>query len=228
MTWVHPEQFRRCVVRYGGDYKVLSFSCWELFLAMAFAQLTYRESLADLEVCLRSQRDQLYHMGFRSSIAHSTLADANRTRDWRIYADLAQRLIARARRLYAQEPLGVELEQTIYALDSTTIDLCLGLFPWARFRSTKAAIKLHTLLDVRGPIPTMIAISEGKQADVRVLDELIPEPGAFYVMDRGYVDFQRLYRFVLTGAFFVTRTKSRDPTQSLGVPARRSEHGHSQ
>jgi len=208
MSWVHPEQFRRCVVRYRGDYKVLSFSCWEQFLAMSFAQITYRESLADLEVCLRSRPDQLYHMGFRSTIAHSTLADANRTRDWRIYADLAQRLITRARRLYAQDPLGIELGQTIYALDSTTIDLCLNLFPWARFRSTKAAVKLHTLLDVRGPIPTMIAISEGKQADVRVLDDLIPEPGAFYVMDRGYVDFQRLYRFVLAGAFFVTRTKA--------------------
>jgi hypothetical protein len=208
MAWVHPEQFRRSVIRYRGDYKVLSFSCWEQFLAMSFAQITYRESLADLEICLRSRRDQLYHMGFRSVIAHSTLADANRTRDWRIYADLAQRLIARARRLYAQEPLGIDLDQTIYALDSTTIDLCLSLFPWARFRSAKAAVKLHTLLDIRGPIPTMIAISDGKQADVRVLDELIPEPGAFYVMDRGYLDFARLYRFVLTGAFFVTRTKA--------------------
>lgn len=204
---VHGEQFRRCVARYRGDYKVVSFSCWDQFLAMAFAQMTYRESLTDLEVCLRSRREHLYHMGFRSVVAHSTLADANATRDWRIYADLAQRLIARARRLYAQEPLEVELGQTIYALDSTTIDLCLRLFPWARFRSTKAAVKLHTLLDVRGPIPTMIAISEGKQADVRVLDELIAEPGAFYVMDRGYVDFARLYRFVLSGAFFVTRTK---------------------
>ena len=230
MAWVHPEQFRRCVVRYRGDYKVLSFSCWEQFLAMSFAQITYRESLADLEVCLRSRRDQLYHMGFRSVLAHSTLADANRTRDWRIYADLAQRLIVRARRLYADEPLGIELDQTIYALDSTTIDLCLSLFPWARFRSTKAAVKLHTLLDVRGPIPTMIAISEGKQADVRVLDELIPEPGAFYVMDRGYLDFARLYRFVLTGAFFVTRTKagvqlnrleSRPVDRSTGI---RSDH----
>jgi hypothetical protein len=208
MSWVHPEQFRRCVVRYRGDYKVTKFSCWEQFLAMAFAQMTYRESLEDLEVCLRSRPDQLYHMGFRSTMAHSTLADANRTRDWRIYADLAQRLIARARRLYAQDPLGIELDQTVYALDSTTIDLCLNLFPWARFRSTKAAVKLHTLLDVRGPIPTMIAISEGKRADVRVLDELAPEPGAFYVMDRGYVDFRRLYRFVLAGAFFVTRTKA--------------------
>jgi hypothetical protein len=207
MSWVHPEQFRRCVARYGGDYKVTRFRCWDQFLAMSFAQMTYRESLDDLEVCLRSRPDQLYHMGFRSTVAHSTLADANRTRDWRIYADLAQRLIARARRLYSQDPLGIELEQTVYALDSTTIDLCLSLFPWARFRSTKAAVKLHTLLDVRGPIPSMIAISEGKQADVRVLDELVPEPGAFYVMDRAYVDFRRLYRFVLAGAFFVTRTK---------------------
>jgi len=206
--WIHPEQFRRCVQRYDGDHRVHNFSCWDQFLAMTFAQITYRDSLADIEVCLRSRRDQLYRLGFRSSIAHSTLADANRERDWRIYADLAQSLIARARRLYAEEPIGVELAQTVYALDSTTIDLCLSLFPWARFRSTKAAIKLHTLLDLRGPIPTMIAISDGKQADVRALDELLPEPGAFYVIDRGYVDFQRLFRFVLAGAFFVTRTKA--------------------
>jgi DDE family transposase/uncharacterized protein DUF4372 len=207
--WIHPEQFRRCVRRYDGDHRVHNFSCWDQFLAMTFAQVTYRESLADIEVCLRSRHDQLYRLGFRSTVAHSTLADANRERDWRIYADLAQSLIARARRLYADEPIGIELDQTVYALDSTTIDLCLSLFPWARFRSTKAAIKLHTLLDLRGPIPTMISISDGKQADVRVLDELLPEPGAFYVMDRGYVDFQRLYRFVLAGAFFVTRTKAR-------------------
>lgn len=207
MDWVHPERFRRCVARYHGNYKVRNFSCWDQFLAMSFAQLTFRESLADIEVCLQSRSDQLYHMGFRSTVAHSTLADANSTRDWRIYADLAQGLIARARKLYAHESLGIELDQTVYALDSTTIDLCLSLFPWARFRSTKAAVKLHTLLDVRGPIPTMIAISDGKQADVRVLDELILEPGAFYVMDRGYVDFQRLYQFVLESAFFVTRTK---------------------
>lgn len=179
MEWIHPEQFRRCVTRYRGHYKIRSFSCWNQFLAMAFAQVTYRESLEDIEICLRSRRDQLYHLGFRSSVAHSTLAEANSTRDWRIYADLAQILIGRARKLYAQEPLGIELDQTVYALDSTTIDLCLSLFPWARFRATKAAIKLHTLLDLRGPIPTMIAISEGKQADVRILDELIPEPGAF-------------------------------------------------
>jgi hypothetical protein len=228
--WVHPEQFRRCVNRYAGNYKVYNFPCWDQFLAMAFAQITYRESLADIEVCLRSRPDQLYRMGFRSTVAHSTLADANGARDWRIYADLAQLLIARARRLYANEPIGVELEQTVYALDSTTIDLCLSLFPWARFRSTKAAIKLHTLLDLRGPIPTMISITEGKQADVRVLDELIPEPGAFYVMDRGYLDFARLYGFVLAGAFFVTRYKagvklnrleSRPVDKSTGV---RSDH----
>jgi hypothetical protein len=208
MDWVHPEQFRRCVHRYAGNCRVRSFPCWEQFLAMSFAQITYRESLADIETCLRSRPDQLYHMGFRSMVAHSTLADANSSRDWRIYHDLAQGLIARARRLYAQEPFGAELEQTVYALDSTTIDLCLSLFPWAHFRSAKAAIKLHTLLDLRGPIPTMIAISDGKQADVRVLNQLLLEPGAFYVMDRGYLDFRRLYRFVLAGAFFVTRTKA--------------------
>jgi hypothetical protein len=228
--WIHPEQFRRCVQRYDGDHRVHNFPCWDQFLAMTFAQITYRDSLADIEVCLRSRRDQLYRLGFRSTVAHSTLADANRERDWRIYADLAQSLINRARRLYADEPIGVELAQTVYALDSTTIDLCLSLFPWARFRSTKAAIKLHTLLDLRGPIPTMIAISDGKQADVRVLDELVPEPGAFYVMDRGYVDFKRLFGFELAGAFFVTRTKagvrlnrleSRPVDKSTGV---RSDH----
>jgi hypothetical protein len=208
IEWIHPEQFRRCVQRYGGNSRIRNFPCWDQFLAMSFAQMTCRDSLADIEVCLRSRPDQLYHMGFRSTVAHSTLADANRARDWRIYHDLAQRLIGRARRLYAGESFGVELAQTVYALDSTTIDLCLSLFPWARFRSTKAAVKLHTLLDLRGPIPTMIAISDGKQADVGVLDELLLEPGAFYVMDRGYVDFERLYRFVLAGAFFVTRAKA--------------------
>ncbi len=230
MSWVHPEQFNRSVEHFQGNYRIRRFPCWEQFLAMSFAQITYRESLADIEVCLRSRPDQLYHMGFSSTIAHSTLADANSSRDWRIYHDLAQGLIARARCLYADEPFGVELEQTVYALDSTTIDLCLSLFPWARFRSTKAAVKLHTLLDLRGPIPTMISISQGKQADVRVLDELILEPGAFYVMDRGYLDFERLYHFVLAGAFFVTRTKagvqlnrleSRPVDRSTGV---RSDH----
>ena len=227
---IHPEQFRRCVDRYGGNYKTSSFTCWDQYLAMAFAQITFRESLADLEVCLRSRPDQLYHLGFRSTIAHSTLADANRNRDWRIYSDFAQGLIKRARRLYADEPIGIELKETIYALDSTTIDLCLSLFPWARFRSTKSAVKLHTLLDLRGPIPTVIAISEGKQADVRALDDLILESGAYYVFDSGYLDFRRLYQFVRSGAFFVTRTKagvhfnrleSRPVDRSTGV---RSDH----
>ena len=227
---IHQQQFGRCVKRYGGNYKIRHFSCWDQFLAMAFAQITFRESLDDIEICLRSRQDQLYRMGFRSVVSRSTLADANRERDWRIYAELAQILIARARLLYAAEPMSVELEQSVYALDSTTIDLCLSLFPWARFRATKAAIKLHTLLDLRGPIPTMISISDGKMADVRVLDEFIPEPGAFYVMDRGYVDFDRLYGFVVAGAFFVTRNKvgiqfnrleSRPVDKSTGL---RSDH----
>lgn len=205
---IHPEQFRRCVRRYDGDYKVKTFSCWNQFLCMAFGQLTFRESLRDVTTCLRSRPEQLYHLGLRGEVSHSTLADANRERDWRIYHDLAQRLIARARTLYAHEPTGLELNETVYALDSTTIDLCLNLFPWARFRRAKAAIKLHTLLDVRGSIPTFISISQGKQADVRVLDELVLEPGSFYVMDRAYVDFQRLYGFVLANAFFVTRAKT--------------------
>jgi hypothetical protein len=209
MDLIHPEQFRRCVSRYNGEYKVKTFSCWNQFLCMAFGQLTYRHSLHDIEICLRSRQDQLYHLGFRGPIAHSTLADANHNRDWRIYADLAQLLIKRARDLYQNEPLVADLDETVYALDSTTIDLCLNLFPWARFRRTKAAIKLHTLLDLRGSIPSFLSISEGKRADVRILDELVVEPGSFYVMDRGYVDFERLYIFVLALAFFVTRTKSR-------------------
>jgi len=176
---------------------------------MAFGQLTYRESLRDVETCLRSRQDQLYHLGIRGDVSHSTLADANRERDWRIYYDLAQALIRRARSLYHYEPIGMDLKETVYALDSTTIDLCLNLFPWARFRRTKAAVKLHTLLDLRGSIPTFVAISQGKQADVRVLDELVLEPGSFYVMDRGYLDFKRLYCFVLAAAFFVTRSKVR-------------------
>lgn len=205
---IHPEQFRRCVRRYKGDYKVKSFSCWDQFLCMAFGQLTFRESLWDVETCLRSRQDQLYHLGIRGHVSHSTLADANRERDWRIYFDLAQVLIRRARALYQKDPIAAALQETVYALDSTTIDLCLNLFPWARFRRAKAAIKLHTLLDMRGSIPVFISISQGKQADVQVLDELILEPGAFYVMDRGYVDFRRLYGFVLAGAFFVTRSKT--------------------
>jgi hypothetical protein len=205
---IHPEQFGRCVRCYHGDYKVKTFSCWNQFLCMAFGQLTFRESLRDVETCLRSRHDQLYHLGIRGEVSRSVLADANRQRDWRIYHDLAQRLIRRARALYARDPIEAELNETVYALDSTTIDLCLNLFPWARFRRAKAAVKLHTLLDLRGSIPTFISISQGKQADVRVLDELVLEPGAFYVMDRGYVDFQRLYGFVLAAAFFVTRCKT--------------------
>jgi hypothetical protein len=193
--------FRRCVAQYRGEHKVRSFSCLDQFLCMAFAQLTYRESLRDIEACLRAQQNKLYHMGIRSQVARNTLANANAVRDWRIYAQFAQRLIGIARRLYAEEPFGVELKETVYALDSTTIDLCLSVFPWAPFRSTRAAIKLHTLLDLRGPIPSFLYISEGKLHDVNILDQLIPEPGAFYVLDRGYLDFERLARFDQAGAF---------------------------
>ncbi len=200
--------FRRCVARYRGEHKVKRFSCLDQYLSMAFAQLTYRESLRDIEACLRAQASKLYHMGIGGAVARNTLANANATRDWRIYCDFAQRLIAIARRLYAEEPLGVELKDTVYALDSTTIDLCLSVFPWAPFRSTKAAIKLHTLLDLRGPIPSFIFISDGKLHDVNILDQLAPEPGAFYVMDRGYIDFERLARFHKAGSFFLTRAKS--------------------
>lgn len=200
--------FHRCVVRYSGEYKVKRFSCLDQYLCMAFAQLTYRESLRDIEACLRVQSSKLYHLGFRSPVARNTLANANATRDWRIYCDLAQSLIGTARRLYADEAFGLDLKDAVYALDATTIDLCLSVFPWAPFRSTKAAIKLHTLIDLRGNIPSFIHISDGKLHDVNVLDELLPELGAFYVMDRGYVDFERLHRLHLAGAFFVTRAKS--------------------
>jgi len=200
--------FRRCVARYRGEFKVKSFSCLDQFLCMAFAQLTYRESLRDIEVCLRAQSSKLYHLGIRSAVARNTLAHANAVRDWRIYADFAQSLIGIARRLYAQEPFGVDLQETVYALDATTIDLCLSVFPWAVFRSTKAAIKLHTLLDLRGNIPTFIHISDGQVHEVNILDQLLPEPGAFYIMDRGFLDFERLYRFHQAGSFFVTRGKS--------------------
>jgi hypothetical protein len=200
--------FRRCVTRYRGEFKVQSFSCLNQFLCMTFAQLTYRESLRDIEVCLRAQRSKLYHFGIRSTVARNTLANANAVRDWRIYADFAQTLIAMARPLYAQEPFGVDLQETVYALDATTIDLCLSVFPWAPFRSAKAAIKLHTLLDLRGNIPTFIHISDGKMHEVNILDQLLPEPGAFYIMDRGFLDFERLYRFHQNGSFFVTRGKS--------------------
>ena len=202
------KSFGRIVERYGGDHRVREFSCANQLRCMAFAQLTYRESLRDITTCLRAQSAKLYHLGIRGAVARSTLADANEARDWRIYAEFAQHLIRIARRLYINEPFGVDLKETVYALDSTTIDLCLALFPWAPFRSTKAAIKLHTLIDLRGNIPSFIHISEGKLHDVNVLDILLPEPGAFYVMDRGYLDFERLHRLHLAGAFFVTRAKS--------------------
>jgi len=200
-------EFHRCVARYRGDYKVHSFSCLDQFLALAFAQLTYRESLRDIEACLRSMQPRLYHMGFRSEVARNTLAHANEQRDWRIYADVAQVLIREARELYAHEEMGVELEETVYALDSTTIDLCLALFPWAPHERSKAAVKMHTLLDVRGSIPSFVLITPGRVSDVRAWDDLVLEAGSFYVMDRGYIHFLRLYRFVLAAAFFVVRAR---------------------
>lgn len=200
--------FRRCVARYHGDHNVRSFTCLDQYLCMAFAQLTYRESLRDIEACLRAQQQKLYHMGIRGTVAKSNLADANEQRAWRIYADLAHSLIITARTLYSKEPFGVDLEQTVYALDATTIDLCLSMFPWATFRQSKAAIKLHTLLDLRGNIPTFIYISDGTVHDVNILDALLIEPGAFYVMDRGYLDYARLNTISLAAGFFVTRSKS--------------------
>ena len=208
MEHLPVREFQKCVSRYGGDYKSRGFSCRDQFLCMSFAQLTFRESLRDIEACLRSVPEKLYHLGFRGHIARSTLADANETRDWRIYADLAQSLIHIARPMYASDPLGVDLEATVYALDSTTIDLCLSVFPWAHFRDQKAAVKMHTLLDLRGSIPTFIEVSDGKPHDVHLLDEIVAEPGAFYVMDRAYLDFKRLHAFHRSGAFFVTRTKT--------------------
>ena len=200
-------EFRRCVARYDGDSRPRGFSCWDQYLAMAFAQLSYRESLRDMEACLRAVPEKLYHRGFQGQISRSTLADANETHDWRIFADFAAYLIGIARPLYAGEPIGVDLDQTVYALDSTTIDLGLTLFPWAKFRKHKAAVKMHTLLDLHGNIPTFIRITAGNVHDVNILDDLDPEVGAFYVMDRGYIDFERLYEFTLSSAFFVTRTK---------------------
>ncbi len=207
MDFLPLREFRKCVARYRGEHKVQNFSCLDQFLCMAFAQLTYRESLRDIEACLRAMQPKLYHMGIRARVARSTLADANENRDWRIYADFAQVLIATAKDLYVDEDFGVDLESTAYALDSTTIDLCLSLFPWARFRRTKGAIKLHTLLNLSGSIPEFIHISAGKLHDVKVLDLLIAEPGSFYVMDRAYVDFKRLYGLHQAMAFFVTRAK---------------------
>ncbi len=223
-------EFQKCVTRYDGDQHHRSLSCWDQYLAMAFAQFTYRESLRDIEACLGSMGGKLYHMGFRSRIARSTLADANETHDWRIFADFAQHLVGIARPLHVEDPMGVDLDHSLYALDSTTIDLCLSLFPWAKFRQHKGAVKMHTLLDLHGNIPTFIRITDGKVHDVNILDEIVPEAGAFYVMDRGYIDFERLYLFTLSSAFFVVRTKhnvvlqrrySRPVDKSLGL---RSDH----
>ena len=216
--------FRRCVARYRGERKVKSFSCLDQYLCMAFAQLTYRESLRDIEACLRAQSNKLYHLGIRGSVARNTLANANATRDWRMYCDFAQSLIAIARQLYAEKPLGIDLKDTVYALDSTTIDLCLSVFPWAPFRPTKAAVKLHTLLDLRGSIPSFIFISDGKLHDVNILDQLTPEPGAFYVMDRGYIDFERLARLSDAGSFFVTRAKSNFKSAASILASRGPNH----
>lgn len=207
ISFLPDREFRRCVSRYDGDSHLRGFSCWDQYLAMAFAQLTYRESLRDIEACLRAMGTKLYHMGFQGKVARSTLADANEARDWRIFADFAQVLIRTARPLYAADPIGVDLDNSLYALDSTTIDLCLSLFPWAKFRKHKAAVKMHTLLDLHGNIPTFIRVTDGKVHDVNILDEILPEAGAFYIMDRGYIDFERLYVFTLSAAFFVVRTK---------------------
>jgi len=208
MEFLPAYEFRKCVKRYNGNYKIKSFTCWDQFLCMAFAQLTYRESLRDIEACLRAAHKKLYHSGIRSRVSRNTLANANQVRDWRIYADFAQVLIGIARELYINEDFGVELQQTAYALDATIIDLCLSLFPWAKFRSRKGAIKLHTLIDLRGNIPALVIITHGKVHEVTILDELIIEAGAIYIMDRGYLDFGRLYRIHQSLAFFVTLAKS--------------------
>jgi len=222
MDFLPWKTFHRIVSRYGGDHRVRTLTCAEQLRCMAFAQLTYRESLRDIEVCLSAQAAKLYHMGFRQPVSRSTLADANESRDWRMYAEFAQRLITQAKPLYARDALGVELSNTVYALDATTIDLCLSVFPWAHFRSTKAAIRLHTLLDLRGSIPSFIHISAGKLHEVNVLDLLIPEAGAFYVMDRGYTDFDRLYALHQAGAFFVIRAKSNlDARRLYSAPTER-------
>lgn len=215
MVFLPMHQFRRCIDRYQGNHRVRSFTCYDQYLCMAFAQLTYRESLRDIECCLRAMDKKLYHCGFRGKVSRSTLADANESRDWRIYRDFAQRLIVHAKKLYAGEDFGVELDETVYALDASTIDLCLSVFPWARFRKTKSAVKLHTLLDLRGNIPTFVDITEGKVHDVNVLDILIAEVGAIYVMDRGYLDFGRLFALAQTPAFFIIQTKSNTKLRRL-------------
>jgi hypothetical protein len=208
MEFLPEYEFRKCVNRYDGHYKIKSFTCWEQFLCMSFAQLTYRESLRDIEACLRATHKKLYHIGIRSRVSRNTLANANQVRDWRIYADFAQALIGIARKLYINEDFGVELQQTAYALDATIIDLCLSLFPWAKFRNRKGAIKLHTLIDLRGSIPAFVIVTHGKVHEVTILDDLIIEAGAIYIMDRGYLDFARLHRIHQSSAFFVTRAKS--------------------
>jgi len=208
IDFVPTYEFRKCVDRYNGNHKVISFSCWDQYLCMAFARLTYRESLRDIQVCLRATQSRLYHLGIRGKVSRNTPAHANQTRDWRIYADFAQILIAKARKLYAADSFGIELDQAVYALDSTTIDLCLALFPWADFRKRKGAVKLHTLLDLHGNIPSVVIITTGKVHDVNILDQLLIELGANYIMDRGYLDFARLYKIHRTSAFFVTRTKT--------------------
>jgi len=207
MDFIPMYEFRKCVERYRGNHKVKSFSCWDQYLCMAFAQLTYRESLRDIEACLRAAQPKLYHLGIRSNVSRNTLANANQVRDWRIYADFARVLIEKAQKLYAHDAFGAELSQTVYALDSTMISLCLSLFPWARFNYYSGAIKLHTLLDLRGSIPTVVVITHGKVHDVNILDRIVIEPGAFYVLDRGYLDFGRLNRIHVSGAFFVIRSK---------------------
>ncbi len=215
MDFLSPYEFRLCVQRYNGNYKIKSFSCWDQFLCMAFAQLTYRESLRDIQACMRAAQTKLYHLGIRGRVSRNTLANANQVRDWRIYADFAQILIAKARKLYARDPFGVELDHSVYALDSTTIDLCLSLFPWAQFRKHKAAVKLHTLLDLRGSIPSVVIVTPGKVHDVKILDQLRIESGAIYILDRAYIDFGRLHSIHLAAAYFVTRAKDNFRFQRL-------------
>ena len=215
LDFLPKRQFRRCVARYQGNHRVRSFTCSDQFLCMAFAQLTYRDSLRDIECCLRAMKDKLYHMGIRGKISRSTLADANENRDWRIYRDFAQILIRHARKLYADEDFGVQLDETVYALDATIIDLCLSVFPWAKFRKSKGAVKLHTLLDLRGAIPTVVSITDGKVHELNILDRLIAEIGAIYIMDRGYLDFERLFMLNQTPAFFIVRSKANTKLRRL-------------
>jgi len=215
MDFLPKHQFRRCVNRYQGNHRVRSFTCYDQYLCMAFAQLTYRESLRDIECCLRAMGKKLYHSGFCGTVSRTTLADANETRDWRIYRDFAHRLIITAKKLYAGEDFGIQLQETVYALDASTIDLCLSVFPWAKFRKTKGAVKLHTLLDLRGNIPSFVHITDGKVHDVNVLDILIPEIGAIYIMDRGYLDFERLFTLNQTPAFFIIRSKTNTKVRRL-------------